>query len=124
ADAFSISPENVFGERAVPLGFDEDPSILYFAANIGRDTFGIYDLDLETGQRGGLVIENPHLDLIDITASGVPQAGALVFDRFTRKLVGVRYHGNRRMTAWLRSDLLAVQDALASAFENQSVEIL
>jgi hypothetical protein len=61
---FSVSPDNYFGERAIPLGFDENPDLLYYAANTGRDTYGIYSLNLTTGQRGALTMEHPVYDLI------------------------------------------------------------
>jgi len=47
---FHVAPETFFAERAVPIGFDENPDLLYFAANIGRDTFGVYGLNLKNGQ--------------------------------------------------------------------------
>jgi hypothetical protein len=37
---FSISPANYFGERSTPLGFGFDGNTIYFASNVGRDTFG------------------------------------------------------------------------------------
>lgn len=60
---FSLSPQNYFGERAIPLGFGLDPNVLYFASNIGRNTYGIYGLDVKTGKRTAFVAESPLYDL-------------------------------------------------------------
>lgn len=82
---FSLAPETYFGERSVPLGFDEDPNILYFASNVGRDTYGVYSLNLQTGQRTAAAIESPVFDLYkpesgtfaDASAFGLGIAGPL-----------------------------------------------
>lgn len=123
AAGFDVSPENYFGERSVPLGFAEDPDILYFASNVGRDTHGIYSLNLRTGERGALTMENPGWDLMG--APGNPFPGdSLVFDRFSHELAGVRYQANRRTAAWIKPELIAVQAELEKALPGHSVEIL
>jgi hypothetical protein len=43
---FQSKPETFFAAHAVPLEFDYDPNILYYASNLGRDTMGVYALDL------------------------------------------------------------------------------
>ncbi|HEX2861084.1 MAG TPA: hypothetical protein VHN79_05570, partial [Lacunisphaera sp.] len=101
-DGFSVSPDNYFGARSVPLGFDEDPNILYYASNLSRDTYGIYSFNLATGQKGNLAIENPGHDLIDAPGAGFPDLKTLVFDRFTRQLAGIRYESAFRTTIWLQ----------------------
>jgi dipeptidyl aminopeptidase/acylaminoacyl peptidase len=121
---FEVSPDNYFGERAVPLGFDTDPSILYYASNQGRDTYGIYSFNLATGQRGTLAIESPAYDLIDSSGAGFPDLGTLVFDRFDHQLAGVRYAGTFRTTAWVRPELQALQAQLEKLFPGRSVELL
>ncbi len=60
---FSVSPADFFGERAVPVGFDDNPEILFYASNLGRDTYGIYRLDLKTG-RSRFETADPTYDLI------------------------------------------------------------
>ena len=35
-DAFDISTQGFFAQRSFPLGFDEDPNLLYIASNTGR----------------------------------------------------------------------------------------
>lgn len=121
---FSVSPENYFGERAIPLGFDEDPNILYYAANIGRDTYGLYSLNLSTKQRGSLTFENPAYDLIGAPGAGFPESDTLVFDRFTHKLAGIRFQAAQRTTAWLRPEWQAVQTELEKTLPGRSVDVI
>ncbi|HWA24038.1 MAG TPA: alpha/beta fold hydrolase [Lacunisphaera sp.] len=121
---FSVSPSNYFGERAIPLGFDEDPNILYYAANLGRDTYGLYSLNLATKQRGALTLENPAYDLIGPPGAGFPPQAPLVFDRFTHKLAGVRFQANYRTAVWLRPELQGAQAELEKALPGRSVELL
>jgi pimeloyl-ACP methyl ester carboxylesterase len=124
APGFFVSPDNAVGERAIPIGFDENPDILYFASNIGRDTFGVYSLDVKTGARGSLAAENPAYDMIGPALGGYPDAGALVFDRHNRKLAGIRFQGRVRTTAWLSPEMQSLQKLLEESFPARSVEIL
>lgn len=121
---FSIAPENLSGSRSVPLGFDEDPSVLYYASNVGRDTFGVYGFDTEKGQRTGFVAENATYDLVLPPVVGFVEPSPLVIDRFTHQLVGVRYDARRRTAAWLRPELGEVQKFLESRFQGHAVELL
>jgi dienelactone hydrolase len=120
---FHVSPENYFSERAIPLGFDENPNLLYYAANLGRDTYGIYTWDLAAGTRGQLAVENPSFDLVRPPNAGFPDLDILVFDRFTHQLAGVRYDGAFRTTAWLRPEWHGLQGQLEKMFPGRSVEI-
>lgn len=120
---FSVSPENYFGVRAIPLGFDNDPNVLYYGANSGRDTYGIYSVNLATKQRGRLTLENPAFDLVGASAAGFPDRSALVFDRFQRQLVGVRYEGALGTTAWTRPELQEMQAGFEQSFPGLSVKI-
>lgn len=120
---FSVSPENYFGERAIPVGFDENPTIVYFASNIGRDTFGLYGLDLTTGKRTGIAFESPNLDLVNPVPGGFAEPGTLVFDRFDRKLTGLRMEDKLGTTRWLRPEWQAVQTQLEQLFSGRNVEI-
>jgi pimeloyl-ACP methyl ester carboxylesterase len=121
---FSLSPGNYFGERALPLGFDEDPNLLYYAANLGRDTYGIYSLNLTTGQRGALTMEHPVYDLIGPPESAFPGSETLVFDRYTHQLAGVRFQTARRTASWLRPEWQAVQTELERALPGRTVDLL
>lgn len=121
---FSVSPANYFGERAIPLGFDENPDVLYFASNLGRDTYGLYSLNLATGQRGSVTLENPAYDLIGPPGAGFPDPHTLVFDRFTHQLTGVRFQAHHRTAAWFRPGWQAVQAELEASLPGRSVELL
>jgi dienelactone hydrolase len=121
---FSVSPGNYFGERAIPVGFDTDPSILYYASNLGRDTYGIYSFNVSTGQRGSVAIESPAYDLISPPGAGFPKLDTLVFDRFDHKLAGVRYAATFRTTAWVRPDLQGLQGRLEKLLPGRSVELI
>ncbi len=121
---FAVAPDNYLGERSIPIGFDENPDILYYASNVGRDTYGIYGLNLKTGERVGKPIESPRMDLIDPPASGFLSANPLVFDRYTRQLAGIRYQESFRKAIWLRPEIQQAQTFLETAFPHQSVDIL
>ena len=119
---FSETPENFFGERSIPLGFDENPDLLYYASNVGHDTYGIYALSLNTGKRTDFAVEIPGCDLIP-TPVGHSILPALVFDRFDRSLVGIRYEGALRTTHWLKPQFAAVQKDLEARFPGKNIEI-
>lgn len=96
-----------FGERSFPIAFDTDPHRVYFASNVGRDTYAIYDLDLRTGQRGAVAFENPTEDLITSSSS----SAELLLDRAQRKVVGIRSgpFGTANRTLWLDPELAALE---------------
>ena len=121
---FSVSPDNYFGERAVPVGFDTDPTILYYASNLDRDTFGLYSFNVATGQRGSVAIESPAYDLISPPGAGFPGLDTLVFDRFDHKLAGVRYAATFRTTVWVRPELQSLQAQLEKLLPGRSVELI
>jgi pimeloyl-ACP methyl ester carboxylesterase len=121
---FTVSPGNYFGERSIPIGFSDDPNILYYASNVGRNTFGLYSFNLADGQRGSLAMENPGYDLIGPPGADFADRSTLVFDRFTNQLAGVRMQTNRRTTAWLRPEWQSVQDELEKNLPGRPVELL
>lgn len=123
-DDFTFSPDNFFGTRSVPLGFDSTGRTLYVASNHGRDTFGIYSLDLETRKRGALTIENPQFDLIAPPSSGFPGEDVLVFDPHTHQLAGVRYEASFGTAAWLQPELAAAQAVLDQQFPGRQIDIV
>ena len=122
AREFTVSTENYFGHRAMPLAFDFDPRFLYYASNVGRDTFGVYQLDLETGQRTGFAVEDPHVDLSALDPKF--PSPSLVFDEKRRELAGVRGEGVTPFTHWVDSELQVLQTALDLKYSGQTVEIL
>lgn len=122
AGGFTLSPANYFGERAFPLAFDFDGRVLYFASNAGRDTFGIYGLDLESRRRTSLAIENPYFDLAPLDPR-FPQS-PLVFDEKRQQLAGVRATGVTPFTAWVDPELAGVQRVLERKFPQRVVDVL
>ncbi|WP_221028728.1 alpha/beta hydrolase family protein [Actomonas aquatica] len=124
AGAFDSTPVTFFTERAIPIGFAENPALLYYASNVGRDVFGIYALDLDTGAPTDFAIEHPSLDLIPRPLDAFLPPGTLVFDRYTRALKGVRISDQRRSTLWLDPILQASQSALERVLPGRNVEIV
>jgi dipeptidyl aminopeptidase/acylaminoacyl peptidase len=122
AKSFVVTVEGYFGERTFPLGVDADPDLIYYASNAGRDTLGVYALDLRTKQRTTLALEDPNVDLaaLDPDTAG----NALVRDDLSGKVVGVRATGVTRFTRWVDRGLEAVQAELDGKFSQRTVEIL
>jgi hypothetical protein len=83
---FNTSVEKHYSPRSFPIGFDHDPNLLYFASDVGRNTFGLYALDLRTGRPTGFAVEDPLYDVVD--PSEAFNDSILIFDR-QRKLAGV-----------------------------------
>lgn len=146
-NSFVFSPATVLGERSVPLGFDATGDILYYASNAGRDTYGLYRLDLKSLQRLPGAIESPGLDLLSPQMETFDAAlyygleetknwndwffvpawwpsPQIVTDRFTHELAGVRYEAATRTAAWLKPELQGAQDWLAANRPGRSAEIL
>ncbi len=121
---FTVTAENFFGHRSIPLGFGYDPNVLYFASNRGRDTFGIYALDLQTKQRTSLAFEDPAFDLAEVDINRTFAQSRLVFDRQRRQLVGVRFAGVETTTRWVDPELTNLQGQLAAKFPGRNVQIL
>jgi pimeloyl-ACP methyl ester carboxylesterase len=120
---FSVTPENYFGERAVPVAFAEDPQFLYFASNIGRDTYGIYALNLTTGKRTEMSLESPVLDLFEPIPGKFADPDLLVFDRYDRQLAGIRITERLGTTQWIRPEWRAVQAQIEKTLPGFSVKI-
>ncbi len=118
---FRVSAETYYGQRSLPLAFDRDPNILYFASNVGRDTYGLYALNLATKQRTSFAVESADFDQVDLSDAFSP--GPLIFDRESR-LVGVRRSGPQGSTQWLNDGLARWQQDFEAAFPDRLVTIL
>ncbi len=120
--AWPLDPEAFFGRRAIPLAFDYDPDVLYFVSNVGRDTFGIYSLDLTTGRRGPVAFENDREDLGNIWPT-LGEANVVV-DRYRQRTVGFRAVGMKPTTLWLDPALQEIQTQLEKRAPAHAVRIV
>ncbi len=118
---FHYSDRDFYGARSIPLGFAEDPHVLYFGSNVGRDTFGVYALDLRTGRRTRFAVERAGFDVADTAAVFAEQT--LVLDRDFR-LAGVRLAGGTRGTEWIDARLADWQQRLDALMAHRNVTIL
>jgi dipeptidyl aminopeptidase/acylaminoacyl peptidase len=120
--SFSLAPGKILTERTIPLGFDSDPNILFFASNLRRDTYGIYACDLRTGKRTGLALEEPGTDLVD---PDLPWTNPpLIFDRSRGTLAGVNLRTLEPHVRWLDAELEGVQHTLEKKFPLRRIELL
>ncbi|HZP58678.1 MAG TPA: alpha/beta fold hydrolase [Opitutaceae bacterium] len=118
---FEMSPETHFGRRSIPLGFGANPDVLYFASNSGRDTYGIYALNLKTKKRLDFAVEDPHFDLAG--PEDFCSTAPLIFDAYSRALAGVHWTGAESGTRWFDPELQKVQDRLDADFPHRAVRI-
>ncbi len=147
---FEAPREGLLDERSFPLAFDVDPNLLYFASNVGRETFGVYLLDLTSGRRTAFALEDADLDLArphrDFPSldSGIysrrlrasnaaarytdatmePPSTPLVFDRATGGLVGLRIDDPLRGDRWIDPALSVAQTEMAALFPERRVRLI
>ncbi len=119
---WSLSLENYFGHGAIPLGFGDDPQLLYFASNAGRDTVGIYALDLRTGKQSSFSLENPRFDLAIL--GNAPADSVLIHDRASHRVLGAYIYGVKLGTEWVDSELAEIQHRLDGTYAQSNVQIL
>lgn len=120
--AFGVRLENYLGERTIPLGFGSDPNLLYFASNLGRDTYGLRAANLETMQCTPLLAEMPDVDLVDLNSPWIEPP--LVFDRRDGSLAGVRFGGLIPTTRWLDAGIAVRQAEVERDFPGRNVTVL
>ncbi len=121
---FRATSENYFGERLLPLAFDFDPDVLIYAANVGRNTFGIYGMNLKTRQRAPITLEHPGRDLAPLETTTVMPSPGLIFDKFRKTFAGVRAQGSPPLTIWRDPELASVQRALDEKFPQRWARML
>lgn len=117
---FNVAPKNFLGQRSIPLTFGPDPDILYFASNIGRETYALCALDVKT-MTAAEVVSVEGYDLADLDAP--LSDSALVFDRDRKTLVGVRFLALQPRTRWLDPEIGAVQAAVEEKFPGRAVQL-
>ena len=106
------------------MGFDYNPNLLYYAAQNGKKTYGLYSVDLAAKQRGKLAMANADFDLIGLPDAGFPERGVLVMDRFQRQLAGVRFDGSVSTTAWVKPEWQQMQAGFENSFPGVGVRIV
>lgn len=111
---FAVTSENLLSPRSVPLGFDSAGRVLFFASNVGKDTFALRSLDVVTGELEDFEVSHNRFDLIEPTATVA--GDVLRFDPHTRALAGVRFSASRRQTNWFDPGMTALQGALTKKF--------
>lgn len=117
---FRHTDDDFYREHAVPLAFDGDPNLLYVAANVGRDTYALYRVDLTTGSRTPIA-ENAGFDLAGPDDAFAPTM--LVFDR-QHRLAGVREAGFVPTERFLAPALERVRREVVAHFPGRDVRLL
>ncbi len=98
-----IGVSRIFEKNFLPLGFGHDGTF-YVISNLGRDKYAIYTFDVETRKPKDLVFEHPDVD-VGVSVRGVgSDAGNLIFDPRSRKLVGIRYEADKPGVKWLDAE--------------------
>lgn len=119
--AFNVTPQTVLGHRSFPLSFDVNPDLLYYASNIGRDTYAIYQLNLKDKSTREVAASPDGFDLADCNQS--MQDNPLLLDRATGALVGIRYAAMESATVWTDGSLNDIQATLRGKFPGRTVDI-
>jgi pimeloyl-ACP methyl ester carboxylesterase len=130
---FGAETSEVLGKRTIPLGFDFDPNIFYYASNFPNGAFGIYGADVRTGAPTGFAIEVPGVDLVtpgvpkgmeNVSADAPWKNPPLIFDRRKQALVGVRESGIEPRTRWMDVELTGVQREAEKKLSDRRVQLL
>jgi len=119
---FKVTPENFLAHRSFPLAFDTNPDLFYYASNVGRDTYAIFQLNLKDGSTREIAASPDGLDLAD-PAQPMSEWN-MVFDRKTGALLGVRAASPHASTIWTDSDFSAIQEAVRRKFPGRAVELV
>ncbi len=119
--AFHVTPQNFLGHRSFPLAFDLNPDLLYYASNIGRDTYAIFQINLKDKSTREVGVAPDGFDLADYNQP--LQDSALLRDRATGMLVGLRYASLESAIVWTDASLGAVHATLRGKFPGRTVDI-
>ncbi|PTX91409.1 alpha/beta fold hydrolase [Opitutus sp. ER46] len=116
---FSHADAEYYEPRSLPLALGGDPRVLYYASNVGRDTYALFSLDLETGARTSVYAAAK----VDLAGPGdALSERPLVFDR-ARRLVGVHVPGRPGTTHWFDAGLARLQEEAERAFPGRRVTL-
>lgn len=75
--------------------------------------FGAYEYNFATGETGKAIYEHPEVDI-----------SAVVIDRDSQKIIGVRFHDDRWKTNWLDPKLKALQSRIDRALPSSDNQII
>lgn len=117
--AFDFRPEESFRQQAFPLGFAQDPNVLYYVSNRDQDTYVVYALDLRSKQTA-VVLAEPTVDLANPQTNGRQN---LVLDR-RGNLAGIRVNDVNPRTVWFDPHIAAFQAKLDARLPGHAAEIL
>ncbi len=117
--SFNYHADDLYRARAQPLGFGQDPDVLYYASNTDRDTQAIYALNLRN-KKSALVLAEPTVDLAQ-PQQAISKQG-LVFDR-TGNLAGIRVNAMKPHTVWLDPKVATFQARIDERFPRYNAEI-
>ncbi|MEO6567371.1 MAG: prolyl oligopeptidase family serine peptidase [Opitutaceae bacterium] len=122
AFSFLLDPKSMLTARTIPLGFDTDPNVLFFASNLKQDTLGIYAADLRTGKQTPLAWDEPGMDLVD---PELPWTNSpLIYDQHQRKLVGLNVRAVLPSVRWIDAEIETVQRKLETIFPERRIQLI
>ena len=114
-----LTPQNVLGYRSIPMSLDPNPDLIYYASNIGRDTYGIFKLNLSSGIKTQLTSSESKLDAINPLENF--DASPLIFDNKTGNLAGI--HNPDTTTNWLIPELASVQKSIEGHIQHRTITL-
>ncbi len=88
-----------FKENVIPLFFTLDNKAIYAASNVGRDKYGIFEYNLNTGKEGKLIFEHPEVDVYD-----------LIYSKKRKVLTGVIYNTEKEHPHFFDETRKQIQD--------------
>lgn len=98
------------GPVYMPLRLDSDDNTLFVATNKEGDTVSVYEFDLKASKFRERLARHPQFDVgADQTGMLVP---GLVYDEFTKELMGVRVNEQKLRTYWFSPDHRAIQSSV------------
>lgn len=119
---FNVTPQNYLAHRSFPLAFDSNPEWLYFASNIGRDTYAIFQLNLKDSSIREIAAPNDGFDLAD--PSQPMSERNMILDRSSGLLLGIRRPSSFASTLWIDSSFAEMEQEIRRKFPGRRVEII
>ena len=90
--------------QTFPVAFDGDGSMIV-ASNVGRDTYALYRYDPVKNAPGAELVAYPRADF----------ATGIVYDRWKKRIVGLRYDAERAGAAWFDDEWARIQASVDKA---------